>query len=176
MFDDGLKYGAVTRALHWMIAALLVYQLGGVIAGVALGENAFTDAWGALHKPVGLLLFILAIARAVWGLLNLRRRPNLHPGIIGKLAVLGHLALYALVFVVPVVALIRQYGSGRPFEAFGISIMQGGHPKIEWMTKLGSDWHGELGWVLLAMIVLHVAMALVHRFVWRDGTMARMAG
>lgn len=175
MFDNGLKYGLVTRALHWAIAALLIYQLGGVVAGAALGETPLTEAWGSSHKPVGLLLFVLGVSRAIWGLLNLKRRPPLHDGLVGKLAVAGHLALYGLLLFVPGVALIRQYGSGRPFEAFGLTIMQGGHEKIEWMTKLGGDFHGEFGWVLLLVILMHIAMALVHQFVWKDGTLKRMA-
>lgn len=176
MLDNGLKYGLVTRVLHWAIAALLIYQLGGVIAGIMLGETPLTEAWGSGHKPTGLLLFVLAVVRAIWGLFNMKKRPPLHRGLIGKAAVAGHLVLYGLLLIVPSVALIRQYGSGRPFEAFGVTIMRGGHEKIEWMTKLGSDFHGELAWVLLAMIVLHVVMALVHHFVWKDGTLKRMAG
>lgn len=175
LMDDGLKYGTVTRVLHWGIAGLLFWQLGTVLAGELLGETPFLEALGSQHKPIGLVLFILAVIRAVWGLINLGKRPKLHEGIIGKVALLGHLALYALLLFVPAVALIRQYGSGRPFEAFGITVMQGGHDKIEWMTKLGGDLHGELAWVLLAVIVLHIAMALVHQFVWKDGTLKRMA-
>lgn len=176
MLDNGLKYGLVTRVLHWAIAALLVYQLGGVVAGALLGETALTEAWGSGHKPAGLLLFVLAVVRAVWGLFNLKRRPPVHRGLIGKAAVAGHLFLYGLLLFVPTVALIRQYGSGRAFEAFGLTIMKGGHDKIEWMTALGSDFHGEMAWVLLAMIAVHVVMALVHQFVWKDGTLKRMAG
>ena len=36
--------------------------------------------------------------------------------------------------------------------------------------------HGLLAWTLLALIAGHVAMVLLHRFLWRDGTLARMAG
>lgn len=176
MWDNGLKYGLVTRVLHWSIAALLAYQLGGVIAGTVLGETPLTEAWGSGHKAAGLLLFVLAVVRAVWGLVNLRQRPASHRGLIGKAAVAGHLVLYGLLLFVPAVALVRQYGSGRPFEAFGLTIMQGGPDKIEWMTKLGSDFHGEMAWVLLVMIALHIVMTLVHQFVWKDGTLKRMAG
>lgn len=175
MMDNGLKYGLVTRVLHWGMALLLIWQLGGVIAGYLLGETPLTEAWGGTHKPVGLLLFILAVVRALWGLLNLARRPQAHRGLIGKLAVAGHLALYGLLLFVPGVALIRQYGSGRAFEAFGLTIMESGHERIQWMTKLGGDWHGELGWVLLAMIGMHILMALVHHFAWKDDTLKRMA-
>ena len=175
MMDNGMKYGAVTRILHWGMAILLVYQLGGVAAEALLGEIPLTEAWGSSHKPVGLLLFILAVVRAIWGLVNLGHRPAAKRGLIAKLAVGGHLFLYGLMLFVPSVALIRQYGSGRAFEAFGITIMQGGHERITWMTKLGGDWHGEMGWGLMAMIGLHILMALVHHFVWKDDVLKRMA-
>jgi cytochrome b561 len=175
MMDNGLKYGIVTRILHWGMALLLVYQLGGVLAGALLGETPLTEAWGSGHKATGLLLFVLAVMRALWGLANLVRRPLPKRGLIGTLAVGGHLFLYGLMLFVPGVALIRQYGSGRPFEAFGITVMQGGHERIQWMTKLGGDWHGEMGWVLTAMIGLHILMALVHQFIWKDDVLKRIA-
>lgn len=175
LMDNGLKYGLVTRILHWGMAALLIWQLGVVIGGELVGETPLTEALSQGHKPIGLLIFILAVVRALWGVLNLSKRPKVQAGLVGRLAVLGHLILYGLLLFVPAVALIRQYGSGRPFEAFGLTIMQGGHAKIEWMTKLGGDWHGEMAWVLLAMIGLHLIMALVHHFVWKDETLKRMA-
>lgn len=172
--DNGLRYGAVTRMLHWAIAGLLLWQLGGVAAGILLGETALTDSWGSTHKGVGFLILVVAVVRAGWGFFNLSLRPALHAGLVGKLAVAGHLALYVLTLAVPIIGLIRQYGSGRPFDVFGLTLMKGSHERIEWMTRLGGDWHGELGWVLAAMIVLHIVMAMVHQFVWKDGTLTRM--
>ena len=57
--------------------------------------------------------------RLVWALANWRNRPH------GSLAVkLGHAALYVLMAAVPVVAMIRQYGSARgDLEVFGITVM-----------------------------------------------------
>ncbi|MDX5503091.1 MAG: cytochrome b/b6 domain-containing protein, partial [Halomonas sp.] len=60
-------------------------------------------------------------------------------------------------------ALLRQYGSGRTFEPFGIPLMPGFEGEIEWMVAPGSLFHGVLGWVLLALIVGHVAMVMWHR-------------
>jgi cytochrome b561 len=34
--------------------------------------------------------------------------------------------------------------------------------------------HGKLGWLLLALVVLHAGAALRHRFVLRDGVLRRM--
>ena len=173
--DSGYRYGLVTRLLHWAMALLLIYQLGGVVAGALLGETPLTEAWGSSHKAVGGLLFVLVVVRALWGLFNLATRPAKVRGALGHIALLGHLALYGLMLTVPALALLRQYGSGRPYEAFGLTIMQGGGDKIEWMIAPAKAYHGLLGWVLLIAIGGHILMALVHHFVFKDDVLKRMA-
>ena len=44
------------------------------------------------------------------------------------------------------------------------------------LVDLGSNWHGELAWLLAVLILGHVVMAVVHTAVMKDRTMARMAG
>jgi cytochrome b561 len=44
------------------------------------------------------------------------------------------------------------------------------------MTAPASAAHGLLGWVLLALIVGHIAMVLLHRWVWKDDVAQRMVG
>ncbi len=69
-----------------------------------------------------------------------------------------------LMFVVPIIALIRQYGSGRAFEPFGIPVFSRFESdEIEWMTDLGGPLHGELGWGLFALIAGHIFMTYWHR-------------
>lgn len=176
VMDNGLKYGVVTRILHWVMAALLFWQIGTMVLRKIIGETPITDLWRDMHKPVGLLILIVLIIRGLWGLYNLKRRPQHHPGLIGTAAKLGHLALYGLTFAIPVVALIRQYGSGRKWEMSGFTLMEGGHPPVAWMVDLGKNWHGELAWVLTGLIVVHIVMAVVHHFILKDDTIKRMMG
>ncbi|KAA3638759.1 MAG: cytochrome b, partial [Proteobacteria bacterium] len=35
--------------------------------------------------------------------------------------------------------------------------------KIQWMLDLGSDFHGELGWILLLLITGHMIMTYIHQ-------------
>ena len=92
--------------------------------------------------------------------MNLSRRP---PS-INLAAKLGHAGLYGLLLLIPALALLRQYGSGRAFEPFGLPLMSGfDGDKIAWMVEPGNLLHGVLGWVLLAMIVGHIGMVLLHR-------------
>ena len=127
------------------------------------------------HWKKSAVLFVLLLLRGLWGLYNLRRRPSHQPGLVGLLAVLGHLALYGLMLVVPLIGLMRQYGSGRPFAPFGVPLMGPSDP-IPWMMAPANAAHGLLAWVLLALIAGHVLMVVVHRFVWRDEIAQRMIG
>ncbi|VXC74252.1 Cytochrome b561 [Pseudomonas sp. 8Z] len=171
--DSKSRYGLVTRLLHWSMALLLAWQFITVIAHTALeGSGLDKFAWST-HKPMGLLLMILVSARLVWAVASLSRRPVA----VSLMAKLGHLALYALMFVIPFVALLRQYGSGREFVAFGVTLMPGfSDGKISWMIEPANLLHGNLGWMLLAMIIGHVVMAFAHRRLGGEDVLARMVG
>ena len=158
--DSAERYGRVTRCLHWGMAVLMLVQFLSAGAHWLLEDTAIEKLLWPSHKPLGFLLMVLVLVRLGWALANVSRRP---PS-INLPAKLGHLALYALMVVVPSVALIRQYGSGKPFEPFGLPLMGGFEgDKIEWMLDLGGLLHGELGWGLLALIAGHIVMALWHR-------------
>ena len=107
--DSTSKYGLITRVLHWGMALLFAWQFTSALAHMLFEDTAIDEFFWGSHKPVGLVLMVLIIIRALWGLLNLKRRPPAD----SMAARLGHLALYVLMLVVPAVALFRQYGSGR---------------------------------------------------------------
>ncbi|WP_223788328.1 cytochrome b [Marinicella meishanensis] len=158
--DNRERYGLVSRTLHWGMALLILWQFLSAGAHYFLEDTAIEAFFWPSHKPLGVLLLLLMVLRLLWALFNAKRRP---PS-INLAAKLGHAILYLLVIAVPTIALIRQYGSGRAFEPFGIPLFAGFEgDKIDWMLKLGGDWHGELGWVLLVLLLGHVAMALKHR-------------
>src|SRR5690606_9398411 len=114
----------------------------------------------ANHKSVGATLMVLVLLRLLWWAVNAGNRPPA----VSKLARCGHIALYAFMFAVPCIGLIRQYGSGKAFSPWGLSFMAGFEgEKIEWMTNLGGGFHGLFGWTLLVLIVGHIGAALWHR-------------
>lgn len=165
------RYGRISRLLHWGMAALFAAQF--ITAGVhfAFPDTALEEAvWGA-HVPLGVLLAVAGVLRGLWALADRPRRPAAW----NRAAPLGHLALYALMVAVPALALLRQYGSGRPFSPFGIPLMPGFEgPEIEWLTALGGLLHGELGWALLALILGHIGMVVWHRRAGGQDVLARM--
>lgn len=173
LHDSAQRYGAVTRWLHWGMAVVLGWQFLTVLAHALMEDSALDKFLWSTHKATGLLLMVLVVIRLLWALYNSSRRP----APVSTMARFGHLALYGLLFVIPFVALLRQYGSGREFVAFGMTIMPGfSDAKIEWMIAPASLLHGNLGWLLLFMVIGHVAMAFVHRRQGGEDVLARMIG
>jgi len=176
LLDTPLRYGLVSRLLHWGMAALFAWQFSGMAIKLLLGRHPVSSFFVGTHASLGALLFLLVLLRGAWGLLNLRRRPPHGPGLLGRAATLGHLAIYALMVAVPALGLLRAYGSGRAFAPFGIPLWGAQRETIPGLVEAGNAAHGELAWVLLAVIAGHVAMVVVHRVVLRHGVLPRMAG
>lgn len=156
--DSKQRYGTISRGLHWGMALLIAWQLTSAGTRALAKDSPLDELLWATHKPLGLLLLVLVILRAAWALSNSGQRPES----VSVAAKLGHLAMYALIIAIPILALLRQYGSGRAFSPFGLPLMSGFEGKIEWLMAPANLFHGWLGWSLLALIAGHIFMALLH--------------
>ncbi|AWN36217.1 cytochrome b [Methylobacterium radiodurans] len=171
--DTPQRYGRISRAFHWLMALLFAWQFAGALLYVGIGDTALTRFVGGSHFTLGFTLFVLVWLRGAWGMANLKRRPA-HAGRSGRTVKLGHGLIYALMIAVPSLALLRQYGSGKPFSPYGIPLMPGRETKIEWMMVPADLLHYWLGFTLLAVVLGHTAMAFVHRRLQKEDVLARM--
>lgn len=168
-------YGLVSRLLHWGMALLIVWQFTSALLRVFAEDTAIEAFFWSTHYTVGFTIWWLAILRGAWGLANLSRRPaHEGPAFLRRAATLGHLALYTLLILVPSLAIARALGNGRGFSVYGLQLAAPGAPPNPALTAPANALHGLLGWVLLALIVGHIAMALWHHFVRRDATLRHM--
>jgi len=174
--DGPHYYGTVSRVLHWTMAALFTWQFAGMLLKNVLGRGPVTAFWVGSHASIGTLLLVLLLVRACWAFVQMRQRPPYHEGLIGRLAALGHFGLYGLMFIIPVMALLHMFGSGRGVRLFGVQLQPPGGEKVEWMMAPANLLHGNLAWLLLALVAGHIAMVCVHRWLWRDDVLVRMAG
>lgn len=121
MMDTNKRYGIVSRLLHWGMALLFVWQFSSAAARVFFEDTPLESFLWGTHSQVGVALLALVVVRGVWALINASRRL----ASVSVMAKLGHLALYGLMIAVPTIALIRQYGSGRALDVFGVNLMPG---------------------------------------------------
>lgn len=176
MWDTPERHGLVTRLLHWAMALILLWQFTGMALRLVLGRTPLMAFWVGTHQSVGTLLLGLAVIRLGWALANRGARPVDERTPLGWSAVAGQRALYVLMLIVPLLAVLRALGGGRGYAVFGYQVVERTGVRIPWMVAPAELLHGRLAWLLLALILGHAAMALVHHFVWRDGVLLRMAG
>ncbi|MGR3542423.1 MAG: cytochrome b/b6 domain-containing protein [Hasllibacter sp.] len=182
------RYGAVEKAFHWTLAALIVGQLvSGNVAnrlahaeGVLSGADAEAVARAALafslHKTTGVLVFVLAVARIAWTLATPRPAP-LHPErrLETFAARTVHLLLYGSLALVPLTGWI-SHAAASGFAPIWWPLGQDlplvpESPRVE---HLFGSLHIVFLRVLFAAFLLHVAGALKHRLIDRDVTLQRM--
>lgn len=172
--DTRAGYGLVSRSLHWLMALLFVWQFTSALLHAFLPDTQVEGLFWSTHYSVGFTLCVLAILRGAWGLMNLRRRPRYGGSLLERAAALGHLSMYILMILVPSLAIVRAIGNGRGLSVYGVQLVAPGGEPTPLLTAPANLAHGVLGWVLLALIIGHVAMALLHGMVWRDSTLDRM--
>lgn len=173
------RYDTVSRALHAVTAILIVGVLIplGLYAHWLGGKGPFRayllDHW---HKPIGLLVIALTVARLGWVALRSRvaHAAGLQPWEL-VLSRIAHVLLYVLMLAMPLSGLLMSEGAGRPTSFFGlfavpqfVTLVPGLSPHDQPAYKLGALLHQlVLMWSLFALIALHVAGAVKHR--WIDG-------
>lgn len=176
--DSQNYYGRVSRTLHWVTAALVILQFSIVLAWRGTGKNTFTlflDSIGP-HGSLGLLILIVTLIRLGWTWVNRKQRPPQAQGIGGKLARLVHASFYALLLFLPVFALLREYGEGYEIRLYGMIILPEMERNITRMVAPANLLHSPMSWLLFALVIGHISMALIHRFWFKDKVLARMTG
>jgi cytochrome b561 len=169
----GERYRPAAIAFHWTMFGLVV--IVGVLGLLHDSWPKRTQSfWINIHALIGLLLWLVLLARLAY---RLRHAPPRLPAGIGTLSRRFsspvHLALYALMFVIPIIGFVTFVYHGRVFD-FGIFDLDLGIKKNRAIFGPTEDIHGYLAYALFALAGLHALAALAHRFIMRDGVLARM--
>ncbi len=170
------RYDTVARVLHWLIGVALI---GQIVFGFLLDDLAprGTPARAPvinLHKSIGLVLLALALLRLAW---RLRHRPPAWPATMSRAArsaaTWGHRALYGAMLALPVAGYVASNFSQHGVKFFGIVLAPWG-PNLPPVYAFFNGLHVALAWAFALLVAGHVAVALHHRLVRRDGIFERM--
>jgi cytochrome b561 len=173
--DAAARYTRTAIALHWLIAILVVAQFawGWWMVGIPKDPvgprvNAFN-----LHKSVGLTILALMIVRLAWRARHPAPALPPMPRWQARVARTTHVALYAALLLQPLVGYLGSEVSGYPVKYFGLTL-PGWAGKHEALKEVLSLVHLATSWAIATLVTLHVAGALKHALVERDGLLARM--
>jgi cytochrome b561 len=169
------RYTWTAIALHWLIAVAVIVQFkwGWWMQDIPkLPPGPRVDAYN-LHKSVGLTILALMVMRLLWRWRHPAPALPQMPDWQRRLAHANHWVLYAALFVMPVAGYLGSVFSGYPVKYFGMTLPAWG-PKDESLKNLCSTVHLVTSFVLFLAVVLHVAAALKHALIDRDGLLSRM--
>lgn len=173
--SEDAGYSRPAKLLHWAVVALLIGQFIVAWTMPSMRRDTQPDTLINLHFSFGTLIALVAAVRLGW-----RMGHGAPPPASGLSSWQVHSArvvhglLYALLFVVPILGWIDASWRGMSVKLFGLAL-----PKLIATRAPGWNWTGDVhgllaNYVLLALVGLHVAAALYHHFICRDGVLQRM--
>jgi len=172
------QYGAIAKLFHWVTLGLMLVALplGFVIQHV---KDASKMGFYALHESAGLTILFVALARLAWRRLSPPPSlPHDMPKLMRTTSTAVHHALYALLILQPLLGFLATNAWGFPMQGATAYLGFIELPKFmetwEGLAKILSLLHSIGGWLLVVLIALHIAGALFHHAIRRDGTLMRM--
>ncbi|MBK7001179.1 MAG: cytochrome b [Rhodoferax sp.] len=172
-------YHGLSIALHWILALALlaIFSLGVYMADLPFSPQRIKlYNW---HKWAGVTFLVLSALRLLWRVVT--PPPDLPHAVV--MAMPGwqmlayratHGLMYVLFFAVPLIGWAYSSAAGFPVVLFGVlplpDFVQANKP----LAELIQPWHAASAFTLMALVLLHVAAALKHHWIDRDGLLERM--
>jgi cytochrome b561 len=165
------RYARPAIALHWAIALVI---LAGAVLGLMLEAIPREQRlpWANLHAVLGTLILLLTFARLFVRVTHVPP-PLYDRGWVVALSKVGHFALYALTLALPLSGLAMWWLRGRGLDLWLFQIPSPLAVNRD-VAKLAEEAHEVIFWIGALAVGGHVAAALVHHFVWKDGLLERM--
>lgn len=175
----GSRYTPLAITLHWLLALAI---LGMFAVGVYMADLPFSPLRLKLynwHKWAGVTFLALSVLRLLW---RVTHRPPALPQVITQamptwqtwLHHATHHLLYVLFFAVPLIGWAYSSAAGFSIVWFGQiqlpDLVAPNKPLAEVIKPL----HALSAFVLVGLAGLHIAAALKHHWIDRDGLLARM--
>jgi len=174
------RYGLTAITLHWLLALAIISTFG---VGLYMHDLPFSVTRVKLfnwHKWAGISILVLSALRLLWRFAH--RPPALSSRVLAAMppwqhraANFSHFAMYLLFFAVPLLGWAYSSAAGLQIVWFGVLPLPDLLPvDKEFAKEVLKPLHRYVAYMLGALVVVHVAAAIKHQFVDRDGLMSRM--
>jgi len=168
-YDKGYKW------LHWIMALLVILMFMATFGFAQANTDAAKLEMLVGHSSIGSVIFILFIIRVSKRFLVKSVRPTHNLTAMNKnMAKVGHLALYLLLFYVPVTGYLTARAHELPVLLFGqINLATlGEYNQVSFdmlrnLHQLGIN-------TLMVLLVLHIGAAIYHGIIKKDGVFSSM--
>jgi cytochrome b561 len=175
MIGDRQRFTPLQRLLHWLMAVCMFAMLFIGVGMLSTVKPKYLTLV-SIHKPLGIAILVLALVR-----LAVRLRygaPSLPadlPEPMKLAAKLSHYAFYVLMISMPLIGWGMLSAAAYPVVLFGDVHLPAIVPHSDGLHTLLWNAHFYLAFAFFALILMHVAAALFHALVRRDGVFEAMA-
>jgi cytochrome b561 len=162
------------RILHWLTVICVVLAAALILTRDQVDGRALRLWLLEGHRHFGLFVLTLFLVRVFVRMRVGKLPPAGEAAWPMRLAAgLTHIALYGLLVTLPLLGWALSSAQGKPVHLFGATLPDFVAADEDLADNLQA-WHLDAAWVLLALVCLHLAAALWHHFVLRDGVLRRM--
>ena len=168
------RYTSIAITFHWLLALMIVTSFS---VGLYMHDLPLTPQRLKLynwHKWAGITILALSALRLLWRLANPPPAEVPMPAWQQVAARASHGAMYVLFFAVPLVGWAYSSAAGFPIVWLGVLPLPDFVSPDKALAEAIKPWHGRLAITLAGLVALHVAAALKHQFIDRDGLLRRM--
>jgi len=169
------RFTLVQRLLHWLMAICILAML---FIGVGMVSTVMPKylTLVSIHKPLGIAILVLAVVRLATRLrYGAPSLPADLPEPMKLAAHLSHYAFYVLMIALPLIGWGMLSAAAYPIVLFGGVTLPAILPQSDSLHALLWNAHYYLAFAFFALILMHVAAALFHGLVRRDGVFEAMA-
>ena len=171
-----LSFSPLQRVLHWLMAVCILAMLFIGVGMLSTVRPVYLTLI-SIHRPLGVAILILALLRL--GVRSVRGAPPLPaslPEPMKLAAHLSHYAFYVLMIALPLIGWAMLSAAAYPIVMFDGFVLPPIAPHSRTLHAALWNAHRTLALAFFALILLHLAAALFHAWVRRDGVFEQMAG
>lgn len=174
MTGTNTHFTIVQRLLHWLMAIGILAML---FIGVGMVSTIGRQYLPLLttHKTLGIAILILALVRLVVRFKSgAPALPADLPEPMKLAAHLSHVALYALMIGMPLIGWAMMSAAAYPIVLYGGIRLPPILPQSDTLHALLWSAHFYLAFAFFALVLMHLAAALFHGLIRRDGVLQTM--
>ncbi len=168
------QFTALSRLLHWTMAAMILAMLCIGVAMVASLESY--PVLVSIHRPLGIAILILVVIRFVNRLLN---PPPPFPATMARaerlMATASEYTMYGLMFALPLIGWGMLSAARYPIVLFGSVHLPFILPHDAMLYAFLRTAHTVLAYFFFLTFIAHFGAVLFHTLIVRDGILKRMA-
>ena len=167
------EYGLISKAFHWISAAVLIIQipLGFYLVDLDFGERRITIE--NIHVTLGLGIFYLTLLRLLYKIFNptppLKNSIFLGQKIIAKL---NHLFLYISILIITISGALKKLYNGEILDMFFFDLEIKDNFEL---AEIFYEIHIIANYILIILIALHISAVLIHKIFFNENLLKKIS-